>query len=144
MNQIAKVSVQANAVMCGARWQPMCQTQHASKCDAVSVLLAKPTHMLLQPFSDLQALPSQATIVSPAALLRHVSSTRAIKEGAASGEEEPWNQDHLQALLAAIYKVTNLDSGQHSACLLCMITIRHVFDAWHSALATRAASPRRR
>ena len=79
--------------------------------------------MLLQPFSGLQALPSQATIVSPAALLRHVSSTRAIKEGAASGEEEPWNQDHLQALLAAIYKVTNLDLRQHSACLLCMITI---------------------
>ena len=52
----------------------------------------------------LQALPSQATIVSPAALLRHVSSTRAIQQEEAAGEE-PWNQDLLQALLAAIYKV---------------------------------------
>ena len=53
----------------------------------------------------LQALPSQGTIVSPAALLRHVSSTRAIQQEGAAGEEEPWNQDLLQALLAAIYKV---------------------------------------
>lgn len=50
-------------------------------------------------------MPSQATIVSPAALLRHVSSTRAIQQEAAASEEEPWNQDLLQALLAAIYKV---------------------------------------
>lgn len=55
----------------------------------------------------LQALPSQATIVSPAALLRHVSSTRAIQQEAAAAEEEPWNQDLLQALLAGIYKVVN-------------------------------------
>ena len=53
----------------------------------------------------IQALPSQASIVSPAALLRHVSSTRAIQQEGAAGEEEPWNQDLLQALLAAIYKV---------------------------------------
>lgn len=54
----------------------------------------------------LQALPSQATIVSPAALLRHVSNTRAVQQEGAAGEtEEPWNQDLLQALLAAIYKV---------------------------------------
>ncbi len=53
----------------------------------------------------LQALPSQATIVSPAALLRHVSSTRAIQQEGAGNVEEPWNQDLLQALLAAIYKV---------------------------------------
>ena len=53
----------------------------------------------------LQALPSQATIVSPAALLRHISSTRAAQQEGPGGEEEPWNQDLLQALLAAIYKV---------------------------------------
>ncbi|DBA86816.1 TPA: hypothetical protein ACH3X2_005399 [Trebouxia sp. C0005] len=53
----------------------------------------------------LQALPSQATIVSPAALLRHVSSTRAIQQEGGGSVEEPWNQDLLQALLAAIYKV---------------------------------------
>lgn len=54
----------------------------------------------------LQALPSQATIVSPAALLRHVSSTRAIQQEGGGSVEEPWNQDLLQALLAAIYKVS--------------------------------------
>ena len=61
----------------------------------------------------LQALPSQATIVSPAALLRHVSSTRAIQQEGAGSMEEPWNQDLLQALLAAIYKVSMLLKGPH-------------------------------
>ena len=64
-----------------------------------------------------QALPSQATIVSPAALLRHVSSTRAVREEGEGGEEEPWNQDLLQALLAAIYKVSTAHhvTAQHIA-----------------------------
>ena len=63
----------------------------------------------------MQALPSQATIVSPAALLRHVSSTRAVQqEGGAGEQEEPWNQDLLQALLAAIYKV--LPAHSHKSC----------------------------
>ncbi len=67
----------------------------------------------------LQALPSQATIVSPAALLRHVSSTRATQQEGAGSVEEPWNQDLLQALLAAIYKVSMLLIGPHSVlCLL--------------------------
>jgi hypothetical protein len=66
----------------------------------------------------LQALPSQATIVSPAALLRHVSSTRAIQQEGAGSVEEPWNQDLLQALLAAIYKVSMLLIGPHNVSCL--------------------------
>lgn len=68
----------------------------------------------------LQALPSQATIVSPAALLRHISSTRAAQDGP-GGQEEPWNQDLLQALLAAIYKVPKRQPKLHACCsgLLC-------------------------
>ncbi|KAL3136456.1 hypothetical protein ABBQ38_005712 [Trebouxia sp. C0009 RCD-2024] len=65
----------------------------------------------------LQALPTQAPIVSPAALLRHVSSTRAVQQEGAAGEvEEPWNQDLLQALLAAIYKGDQL-AGMWTATL---------------------------
>jgi len=71
--------------------------------------------------NHLQALPSQATIVSPAALLRHVSSTRAVKEDAAGGEEEPWNQDLLQALLAAIYKVCA--ASEHITALMVYTTL---------------------
>ena len=66
----------------------------------------------------LQALPSQATIVSPAALLRHISSTRAAQDGP-GGQEEPWNQDLLQALLAAIYKVPKTPS-KVARMLLCI------------------------
>ena len=64
-----------------------------------------------------QALPSQATIVSPAALLRHVSSTRAIQQEGADSVEEPWNQDLLQALLAAIYKV-KIPFDRSSQCIV--------------------------
>ena len=74
----------------------------------------------------LQALPSQATIVSPAALLRHISSTRAAQDGP-GGQEEPWNQDLLQALLAAIYKVPK--TPFKVACMLLCI---------HSPSAIRA------
>ena len=70
----------------------------------------------------LQALPSQATIVSPAALLRHVSSTRAIQQEGAGSVEEPWNQDLLQALLAAIYKVSMLLLGPHNLLCFCALS----------------------
>lgn len=58
-----------------------------------------------------QALPSQATIVSPAALLRHVSTSRSSTTSADKGAEkddEHWNQDLLQTLLATIYKASTL------------------------------------
>lgn len=70
---------------------------------------------LLRFVHALQALPSQATIVSPAALLRHISSTRAAQDGP-GGQEEPWNQDLLQALLAAIYKVPKRHPKLHACC----------------------------
>ena len=77
----------------------------------------------------LQALPSQATIVSPAALLRHVSSTRAIQQEGAGSVEEPWNQDLLQALLAAIYKVTILLTFPHNLLFLFALLGEHAFDS---------------
>lgn len=57
----------------------------------------------------MQALPSQATLVSPAALLRHVSASRpsTIKQEGQGHDDEPWNQDLLQTLLATIYKASS-------------------------------------